>query len=584
MKLRAAIDRIPGRSDLLIFGALFLAALALRVSAIRAAPLSEKEAAEAWGALHLLHGQAAASASALFSSLTAGVLFLAGPSHWGPRLIPALAGSLAVFLPLLLRGERGRLEAFLVGIFLAFSPALWIASTMAGGTASGFLAAGFCILYLRSPKRQPLGSGLALGLALASGPVGWSGLALAAVALLTDWFLRFSKSTDAAAKVPNPLKAPFEEFLRSRTALAGLLVGLVAGSTGLFIFPRGLGALAAGVTNWLTAFFSGWPRAGEMILLFIGYEPLALVFGGIGLYLVWRGILDEEDRFWEFFAAAAAVWVLLRAAAFPDETLWIVLPLLILGARVIRKALESPILEERPAFVAIQACVVAALAVFALFNLAASRQPGSWPHLLLALIGLAAGIVFGVLFTENWRRDWRQSLNGLAVAWGVLFLAGQAGAGWNATHSRRTSANEIWQADTVADDILRLRQTLEQISEWQTGVKDELKVVILVPEESALGWELLTYGAAEYATDVDMLATPAMLIAMYQEWEGAVVAPQLTVVYRGQAFGIYERRAWSGWPPDLIGWLLYREGPVERGKLILWARADVMAPDANTGN
>jgi hypothetical protein len=580
MKLRDAIDRIPERLDPPVFGALFLAALFLRIAAINGPPLSEKEAVEAWGALHLLHGQAATSSSALFSSLTAGVLFLAGPSHWGPRLFPALAGALAVFLPLLLRDGRGRLETFLVGIFLAFSPSLWIASTMAGGTTLGFLAAGFCILYLRPPKKQPLPSGLALGAAFASGPVGWSGLALAAIVLLVDWFLRISNTTDADVKEPIPLKAPFEEFLHSRVALAGLLIGLVAGSTGLFFFPRGLGALATGFTSWVTAFFSGWPRIGETLLLLVGYEPLALVFGAVGLYLVWKGLLAEEDRFWGLFAAAAAVWVLLRAAAFPDETLWILLPLLILGARVARKALESPILEERPVFVAMQAGGVIALAVFALFNLAAFHQGGSWPHLFLALLGLAAGLVFGALFTENWRRDWRQSFTGLALAWGVLFLAAQAGAGWNGAYARRTSADELWQTDTVADDILRLHGTLEQISGWQTGVKDELTVVVLVPQESALGWELLTFGAADYATEVDMLGTPAMLIAPYQEWEGAVVAPQLTVVYRGQAFGVYERRAWSGWPPDLIGWLLYREGPVERAKLILWVRSDILAPDA----
>ena len=128
-------------------------------------------------------------------------------------------------------------------------------------------------------------------------------------------------------------------------------------------------------------------------------------------------------------------------------------------------------------------------------------------------------------------------------------------------------------------DAVRLHGTLSQISGWQTGVKDELAVTIQLPEELALGWELLAYGAAEYRDALDMLAKPPMLIALYVEVDGAAVAPQLTVVYRGQAFGYTERRAWVGWPPDLLRWLLFREGPVERGRVILWVRSDILVPE-----
>jgi hypothetical protein len=110
-------------------------------------------------------------------------------------------------------------------------------------------------------------------------------------------------------------------------------------------------------------------------------------------------------------------------------------------------------------------------------------------------------------------------------------------------------------------------------------VKDELAVVIQWPEESAVGWELLTYGAAEYVDRVNMFSTPPMLITPYVESEEGLVAPQLAAVYRGQAFSNFEQRAWSGWPPDLFGWLLYREGPVERGRIILWVRSDILVPE-----
>lgn len=378
MKVRGAIDRFLESYDRALFGALFLAALLLRISALAGAPLSEREAAEAWGALELLRGQsapgflsgAAASTSALYSSLTAGLLFLAGPSHWAPRLFPALAGALAVFLPRILPA-RGRLETFLAALMIALSPTLWISSLLAGGGMIGFLAAGFCILYLRSKEPRPLILGAGLGLAAASGPDGWSGLAVAAVVLAVDWIRRRRGSPAGEGAGVDPAINKLGQFLHSPAGPGGFLLGLFAGSTGLFFFPGGIGSLAAGLSDWLAAFFSGLPRVGELILLLAACEPIALIFGVAGIVLAAKGLLSDEDRFWGSFAAVAAAWILLRPAAFADDAPWVILPLIVLGARALRAAMDHPVLEDRPVFVALQAVGVLILAAFAVFNLAA---------------------------------------------------------------------------------------------------------------------------------------------------------------------------------------------------------------------
>jgi hypothetical protein len=589
MKVRDALEQILAEYEPSLYAVLFLAALMLRLSVLEGAPLSGKEAAEAWGAMDLLRGGTAASSSALYASLTAGMLFLSGASHWAPRFFPAVAGALVVLLPLLFRSTRGRMEPFLLAVLLALSPSLWIASTMAGGTALGFLAAGFFIFHTRSKQPHPLVSGLALGLAAASGPVGWSGLAIAAIVPLAERvYLSGNKQNNTAGADGYPPLPPSAEGnisaenrppLAAPQAIAGFIIAAAAGSTCLFLFPRGIGALAAGFSTWFSAFFSGWPRAGEFFLLFLGYEPVALVFGIVGLLLLSRGLFTAEDRFWGTFAAVAAVWVLVRPAAFPDEALWVFLPLLVLGARALRMTLESRVVEERPFFVITQAGAVLALAAFAVFNLAVYASSGSWLNLILALVGFLGGLFPGLLYSDDLRSAPRASLAGLALAWFSFLFFTQAGAGWNATQARRTSANELWQTETAAADVLRLHTTLVQISEWQTGVKDQLAVVIQLPEASAIGWELLTYKAAGYAAAVDMLATPPMLIAPFVEVDGAAAAPALTAVYRGQAFGYTERRAWFGWPPDLIRWLLFREGPVERERVILWVRSDILVPE-----
>jgi hypothetical protein len=583
MKLREAVGRWLEAHDLALYLLLFLGVLLLRLSALNLPPLNEQEAHEAWGALHLVWGQPAAGGSALYASLTAGLLFLAGASHWAPRIVPLVAGSLTVFLPLGFRSERGKLEAILAAVLIAASSSLWIVSTLAGGAALGLLAAAGCIFYLRNGKPRALAGGIVFGLALASGTTGWSGLAIAFIVLGADWVWRWAHKSESPEEASDPFADSLLRIFRSSEGIAGFGLALAVASTGMFFFPRGAAVLASGWSDWFGAFFSGWPKLGEFILLWIAYEPLALVFGVAGLVLLRRTRFSQEDRFLAMFAGVAAVWVLIRPAAFPADALWVILPLLLLAARALRAAVESPALDERPRFIALQVGLVVLLIAFSALNLVAYQAVGQWWQPFLAALGILAAIFIGPIISEDWRKAVSSSLVGLAGAGFALLFLVQTSAGWNATHARRESADELWWANTVPFDILRLHQTMDQISEWQTGEAGEFPAMIQWPEDSALGWELQTYRAAEYVAAPDLLSTPAILVAPRVLEGGSVVPPKLTVAYRGQGFAVAEKRGWSGLPPDLLGWLLYRRGPVERGQMILWTRLDVLTPDEGGG-
>jgi hypothetical protein len=583
MRLREAVGQWLEKYDWTVYLFLFLGVLLLRFSALALPPLNEQEAHEAWGALHLLRGQPAAGGSALFASLTAGLLFLAGPSHWAPRILPVLAGSLTVFLPLFFRSTRGKLESVIAAVLIAVSSSLWIVSTLAGGAALGLLAAAGCIFFFRNGRPRPLAGGIILGLAVASGSLGWSGLAIALIALGADWIWRRMRKEGNTEEAPDPLMESLARIFRSTEGLAGFALALGAGSTGMFFFPRGAAVLASGWADWFGAFFSGWPKLGEFVLLMVAYEPLALIFGIAGLVLLRRSRLPTEDRFLAIFAGVAAVWALIRPAAFPADALWVVLPLLLLAARALRAAVESPALEERPRFIAIQVGLILLLVIFSALNLVAYKAAGQWFHPLLAAFGILAAIIIGPIISEDWRQALIPSLVGLAFGGFALLFLVQTSAGWNATHGRRESANELWWSNAVPLDILRLHQTMDQISEWQTGEAGELPVLIQWPEDSALGWELQTYRAAEYVAAPDLLSTPAVLVAPRVLQGEGVVTPTLTVAYRGQGFGVAEQRGWFGLPPDLLGWWLYRQGPVQRGQMILWTRLDVLTLDEGGG-
>jgi hypothetical protein len=351
----------------------------------------------------------------------------------------------------------------------------------------------------------------------------------------------------------------------------------------MFFFPRGAAVLASGWGDWFGAFFSGWPKLGEFVLLMVAYEPLALIFGITGLVLLRRSRFSPEDRYLAMFAGVAAVWVLIRPAVFPADALWVILPLLFLAARVLRAAVESPALDERPRFIALQVGLVVLLVIFSALNLVAYKAMGHWWQPLLSALGIIAAIIIGPIISEDWRQAVIPSLVGLVCAGFALLFLVQTSAGWNATHGRRESANELWWANTVPLDILRLHQTMDQLSQWQTGEAGELPALIQWPEDSALGWELQTYRAAEYVMAPDLLSTPAVLVAPRVLQGKGVVTPKLTVAYRGQGFGVAEQRGWFGMPPDLLGWMLYRHGPVQRGQMILWTRLDVLTPDEGGG-
>jgi hypothetical protein len=69
-----------------------------------------------------------------------------------------------------------------------------------------------------------------------------------------------------------------------------------------------------------------------------------------------------------------------------------------------------------------------------------------------------------------------------------------------------------------------------------------------------------------------------MILAPYIETESGIVTPQLEAAYKGQTFVFLEVRAWSGWPPDLLAWLIHRQGPTEVEKMVWWVRADLIGP------
>lgn len=246
-------------------------------------PLSVGEAEIASDALALVTGgtlSAAAWMHPLLVQLDALGLFLFGVSDGIVRLLPAVAGLASLLLLLPLRHWIGRGSALAAAFVLALSPTLAFTSRVVDG--GGLLVAGsllVIVLLLRHLSQPSIGSavgaGVAAGLLLLSGPLGWIALPLAVGAAI------------AMTRMPSSASRDW-----SGVAL-GFLLTLIVLSTFFFTHPDGfadflrisLSALwddhlaTAGASWWMTP------------LVLIVDELLALA---LALFAVWIVVMAPE--------------------------------------------------------------------------------------------------------------------------------------------------------------------------------------------------------------------------------------------------------------------------------------------------
>ena len=162
------------------YGLAFLLALGLRLYQLGAAPLSEAEAGWALQALGLAHGQAVTLGSQpAYILITSQLFSILGDTNFLARFIPALAGSLLIWLPFYFRTWLGnssllKRAGVVMAFGLAIDPGLVSLSRQAGSLMP---AMAFTLLALAAfYNRRMIWAGIFTGLALLSGPAFLQGL------------------------------------------------------------------------------------------------------------------------------------------------------------------------------------------------------------------------------------------------------------------------------------------------------------------------------------------------------------------------------------------------------------------------
>ncbi len=539
----------------------FVLALAVRLMRLGALPLSDSEAQWALQALSLAQGSRPAIGSQAAYVLPTALLFFlyGGGTNFLARLIPALTGSMLVFLPYLFRERLQPRSGLILALWLALEPGLVAVSRQAG---SPVLALTFLLLaWGLWEEGHRSAAGVFAGLALLGGPSLWLGL----LALgLTRLALRGVARATWAAPAPRPARPAWRPLLE-----AGL-VTLVLGGTLFLAVPSGLSAPFSALAEHL----AGWSRPSGvswkvMLLALATYQPLTLLLAGVAIGRGWaeRNPVGMGLSAW---AGLTLLLMLLYPAHRVWDLAWTLIPLTVLAAQELARSLDGYAEERREALGL--AGLIFLLVVFIWLNFLGWLQtPASLPQAGLRVWLLAGSffllVVSVLLVAAGWslRLAQRGALWGLVAALGLFSLRATIGA----AGLRPEGSAEMWDAGPSLPQADLILASVEQISDWSNGTARSQPVVLVGLEAPSLQW-LLRERPLESVPALPPFPSWPILITPAQE--GA----DLSATYRGQGLvwrqvPLWEQASFADW----ARWLALRQMPSSAETVLLWVRQDL---------
>ncbi|HPS41565.1 MAG TPA: hypothetical protein PK040_03095 [Anaerolineaceae bacterium] len=551
----------------LAYALIFCAALALRLAGIGAHALNDLEAANALGALNLSRGvEGTLPGQPGYLALTTATFFVFQASDFFARFWPALLGALVMLSPLFFRKYLGSLVTLLLALFLAFDPLLVSASTSANGAilaGLGLLASmGFWL------KRKPVWMGISLAILLSSGVEMWPGL----VAFLLAW--AFARVTPASLEL-DPIQD--KKIFYGKVALTVAAVLLLPGT--LFLSrPQLLTTLGTS----LAEYFHSWAVLGQLTFYQAGLAWLLSVLPGI-VFAAWELLATLKKRdavtrwlgYWWGFALLLTVINPSRAAV---ELWWASIPMWVLAARRIYTLITDSDVENRLVFI-IQGALAVALVIFSFlfFTNLVNRTPVDTASLRNSLLGallpLALLLVVTLLLGKGWSAP--AARYGLLAGISLLLFIGLFGNTWKAAGLGNRFENEIWRGSAQPVGSKLILSSLSDLSEWSTGWKNQMDVLVSGVDSPALRWALRDYEETDYETVYNPNTAPSVIIT------GSDSEVKSLASYRGQ------RIVWSVQPDYLsmdikawMKWAIFRQAAPRSEVLILWARNDLF-PGSN---
>lgn len=334
--------------EALVYLAIFMLALGLRLAQLDDAPLSATQAHEAIAALHRIDPamtENPAIARNPLMALTNQVLFfLLSANNFTARVSTALVGTLLVVGAWLWRDRLGPTAAILMALFLAISPTALASARLMGGV-TWTMAVALVVVWamLRAAERRDKGLavlatvGVSAMLFLTEPTGAITVLGLGFGLLVATWINR-NDGVRLEQHIADIVAAwPW------RDALLATLATIVVIGTGFFATPEGLTSVGNTIYHLVADLTSRPPELPMAFALLVAlrYDVGLVLFGLLGMYFA----LVQEDRFSRFLAG----WLMFSVAMSilyqnppPDAALWIVVPGAALTARLATQMLRNP--------------------------------------------------------------------------------------------------------------------------------------------------------------------------------------------------------------------------------------------------
>ena len=357
---------------------------------------------------------------------------------------------------------------------------------------------------------------------------------------------------------------------------------LFAGSL-LLRAPQGLGGLA----ETIPAYFKTWVSSSgiplfRLPLSLLVYQPLVLILGLVGAIHAWLGSSDEQHSRQvmlglSLLALVAFLLPWLYAGRQVADLAWAVVPLWALAALEISRSLTFD--EDRVSnFMGVGLALL--LSLFAVIGWLNFLSMGRFQVNLVVYWGiilgaLLLGLIAVLLVIAGWST--RTGKLGAVLALCVMLGLYMASTTWGMAIVRQNGAQELWSLIPATGQADLLRQTLADLSSWNTGLRDQLEVVVLA-DSAALQWALRDFPNARYEASLSPAESPPAVITQKGADE-----PRLAQQYRGQDFVWHLYPGWQGsLPSDFVNWLAFRQAPLAQDQIILWARTDIFPGGAST--
>lgn len=587
--------------ETLLYAGAFLLGLLIRLYNLGAAPLSDYEASWALQALQISQPAnfpepAAIGPNPGYVLLTAALFSLFGSSDFTARFLPALAGSLIVFLPMIILKFSGdkyiqqtgkiRWIGIILAYGLAIAPGLVTISRQAGGP---MLALGFSLLALAFWLiRQPVLAGFCAGIAIISGPDVWlgmlvTGLAYGLTLLISRIQQRYAVSGIEEAPEENqvpPGTSDQENSILKKNSWRDFMIAfgttIILVSTLFMLYPRGFGAwfnsLISFINGWFTP--SGIPVSRMLAGLFF-YELLGVLFGtAMILWMVFHISNNPQSRnplvFLIAWVLIGLIVILFYPAQQVNQLVWILVPLWTLAIMMIGKFVIGEKINPVSILMGFILVVLSGLLWYTIAS--TTRIPGDYTNIgvqIAVLVGiLSMGALITGLISIGW--SWRVSRTGLVLGLSVAVCIYLASVLWSASQTRHNKPQELWVTNPSPGQERLLDKALGELSAWNTGFKQSIDITSIVDTPS-LRWALRNYPNTRFLAHLDRDELPSIVITRLDD-----EVPAISASYRGEDFHWWVNPGWTGaLPPDFPRWFAYREAPLIYDKIILWSRVDL---------